>query len=425
MAQIQNNKVNTLQIIQDAVSSRALYIWGAGNQGRGLCHALIRQGIKPFGFIDKSAEMQKMEPLGVRVFSPDSVLSAITNDAKPFIIIASFFFENEIAQQCNKAGLEQFTDYIPYTEIKPFDYAVDISGTCNLRCMSCPRAQRSESRPKEGFMTYETFTRVLDKIIVEDPFAGSVQLYQWGEPLLNENVAAMIAYANGKGIQCAVSSNLNSNKNLEAAVKAQPSWFRISVSGVGAQYEKTHTGGSWEKFRSNFSLLSKLRKQYNPTMKTEVYYHLYKHNQGEDLQTVATMCKEAGFEFHPVFAYVISLDDVLAHLEGAALPKEAAEVAGMLALSLDEGMAIAKAEREKECQTLRCIHVNWDLSVSGCMMFYYAQNNRAADNFLATPLSTIVDKRNSNALCPRCKKQGLHRYCSVYATKKTPVSFEP
>jgi len=424
MAQQNNNKAITLKTITDAASGRALYIWGAGNQGRGLCQAFIRQGIKPFGFIDTSSEMQKLEPLGVQVFSPESVLQSKAISKKPFIIIASFFFETEIAQLCQNAGFVKFTDFIPYTAIKPFDYAVDISGICNLRCMSCPRAQRADERSEEGFMAYDTFTMVLDKIIAEDPFAGSIQLYQWGEPLLNDHVAKMISYANSRGIQCAVSSNLNNSRNLEAAVKAQPGWFRISVSGIGSHYEKTHTGGSWEKFRSNFFLLSQLRQQYNPNMKTEVYYHLYKHNQGEDLQTIATMCKKAGFEFHPVFAYVISLDDVLAHLEGKALPKEALEVSAMLALSLEEGMALAKAEKEKECQTLRCIHVNWDLSVSGCMMFYYAKNNRTTDNFLTTSLADIIEKRNANPLCGRCKKQALHRYCSVYSTKKPTVSFE-
>ena len=54
-------------------------------------------------------------------------------------------------------------------------------------------------------------------------------------------------------------------------------------------------------------------------MKTELYYHLYRHNQGESLQHIRELCARLDFELHPVWAYLISLDDVLEHLEGKGL----------------------------------------------------------------------------------------------------------
>jgi hypothetical protein len=251
-----------------------------------------------------------------------------------------------------------------------------------------------------------------------------VQLYQWGEPLLNPRVAEIIGIANARGIQTAVSSNLNSDRNLAEAVRAKPSWFRVSVSGWGADYEITHTGGSWESFHRNFLALAKLRREHNPDMKTEVY-HLYKHHQGAERRRVQQLCEEAGFEFHPVYAYLISLDDVLEHLEGAPLPEAACKAADMLALGLSEGMERARKERAQECLTLRCVHINWDLSVSNCMMFFYPEGNRAVPNFLDVPLTNIVKNRASCALCKRCMKQALHRYCSVYSTATAADSGTP
>jgi MoaA/NifB/PqqE/SkfB family radical SAM enzyme len=402
---------------------RPLYIWGAGNQGRGLCRVLERCGVPVAGFIDSSTTLQGTEAVGHRIFSPGEALTVTAPpEHKPFIVIATFFFEKQVGGECAKAGLAEGLDYVSYTSIKPFDWAVDVSGLCNLHCLSCPRARRDPRHPHEGFMKVETFEKVVDKILREDPLAGSLQLYQWGEPLLNPRIDEFITMVNNRGLLCALSSNLNEGRNLEKAVRAQPAWFRVSVSGWGKSYEHTHSGGHWERFYANFLRLADLRRRYAPSMKTEVYYHLYKHNKGEEATRVRELCKKAGFEFHPVYAYLISLDDVLDHLEGKPLPPEAAEAEALLDLTLDKGMALARAQAREECQTLRCIHVNWDLSVSSCMMFFNVEGNRVAENFLETPLEEIAKRRAAAALCRRCKKQALHRYCSVYSTEPTQAA---
>ena len=405
------------------VQCRSLYIWGAGNQGRGLLRALERQGVAVSGFVDRSLAVRQSRPFGFEVKAPEDVL-ANNGQPRPFIVIASFFSERQIIDQCIDAGLQNEVDFMSYTAIKPFDYAIDISGVCNLRCSSCPRGDRSRVHPPKGFMSSEEFAKVIDKIVEEDPLAGSVQLYQWGEPLLNAEIGQIIAEAHRKGVLCAISSNLNEERNLTSAIAAKPDWFRLSVSGWGENYEKTHTGGLWELFYRNFNYLARLRNEHCPDMKTEVYYHLYKHNQGDDLKRIEELCRNVSFEFHPVYAYLISLDDVLDHLEGAPLPREAERVSSMLAIPLEEGMDRARCERNMECQTLRCIHINWDLSVSNCMMFYNKAHNRVADNFLTISLADISQRRKNSLLCKRCKAQALHRYCSVYATLQ-PTSVIP
>jgi MoaA/NifB/PqqE/SkfB family radical SAM enzyme len=273
-------------------------------------------------------------------------------------------------------------------------------------------------------MNTATFERVLDKILNEDPFVGNVQLYQWGEPLLNPQLPEILRIANARGVQCAISSNLNVNCELAPVIEAGPAWFRISVSGTGEEYEKTHTGASWNRLLENMEELSRLRTTLNPDMKTEVFYHLYKENQGESLDTVRNLCARLGFEFHPVWAYLISLDDVLEHLEGGQLSDEAKEASNMLALDLEQGMALARLEKGKECLVDRCIHINWNLTVSHCMMFFYPQHNIAAENFLETPLADIQKARKSCGLCKRCRTQALHRYCSVYSTEQVPSGRE-
>jgi hypothetical protein len=152
-------------------------------------------------------------------------------------------------------------------------------------------------------------------------------------------------------------------------------------------------------------------------MKTEVYYHLYRHNRDGSLEEVKRLCERFEFELHPVWAYLISLDDVLEYLEGGSLTPQAAAASGMLALSLEQGMALARREIREKCLVDRCVHINWNLTVSNCMMFFYPQDNIAAPNFLETPLEEILSTRTKSGLCRRCRAQALHRYCNVYNTE--------
>ena len=410
--------------IWDRLQGRDIFIWGAGQQGRGIIRILDRNRLMIKGFIDSSPQMQEQRISGYPCLSPEIALNSDTGNNLPLVIIASFFFENDIRQNCIAHGLNETLDIISYKQLKPFDYAIDISGGCNLRCISCPRATRHDQHPPMGFMDAATFGQVLDKILREDPFVGNVQLYQWGEPLLNPQLPEIIRIAGTRGVQCAISSNLNVNRDLAPIIEARPAWFRISVSGTVGEYEKTHTGARWETLVEKMEELSSLRNKLNPEMKTEVFYHLYKNNRGESLDTVRTICARLGFEFHPVWAYLISLDDVLEYLEGGQLSVEAREASNMLALSIEHGMSLAWKEKEKECLVERCIHINWNLTVSHCMMFFYPQHNIATQNFLETRLADIQMARKGCTLCKRCRSHALHRYCSVYSTELVTMNSE-
>lgn len=402
------------QATWQSLKEREVVIWGAGQQGRGMCRVLERQGVRVRGFIDSNPALHGARALGYPIAAP----SSITEGAERcFVIIASMLYDEAIKEQCRSLGLVEYADFLSYKELKPLDYAIDISGGCNLRCISCPRASRHQRHPPVGFMDAATFEKVLDKILREDPLVGSVQLYQWGEPLLNPQLPEILRIANSRGVPCAVSSNLSMDVDLGPVIKAGPAWFRVSISGTGPGYEKTHSGGNWQRLLTNLRALSSLRTELRPDMKTEVFYHLYKHNQGKEFTQARDLCRELGFEFHPVWAYLISLDDVLEHLEGGELSKEAQGASQLLALELEDGMALARAEANEPCVVDRCICVNWNLSVSNCLMFFYPEGNVAAENFLETPLSEIRKRRASCTLCKRCRSKALHRYCSVYITK--------
>lgn len=415
MAHKAGNEIS-LNKLRSLIEGKQLYIWGAGNQGRGIAQVLRANNISPVGYIDSSPDMFGKVLSGLTVSSPKIISQ---KQVVPFfIIISSYFYEKEIGAICTFHGLLQDKDFVHYSTLKPRDYSIDVSGSCNLQCISCPRSSREEKKPSAGMLSLETFQQVVGKIKKEDPFVGNIQLYQWGEPTLNKKLPDIISYALQEGIYSAISSNLNHHADYQGIIEARPEWFRVSASGWGDDYEITHTGGNWETFLRNFKKVAQLRRDIHPEMKLELYYHLYKHSTGEELRKFRDLCEELSVELHPVYAYLISLDDVLRYMEGIPLPVSAEAAQQKMLLSLNVGLEIAKGEVSLPCDAFRSIHINSDISVSNCMMYFYPKENRAVTNYLEHSIEEIMAIRGKCSLCRRCMKQGMHRYCGSYATFK-------
>jgi len=404
-----------LELLNAQVSGgKQILVYGAGSQGRGVTHALRERGIEPAGFIDKNPAVQGRNLAGLPVLAP-AVLTGLDAPETFFVIIAAFFFEREISEFLEAHGFIRNVSYVAYSSLKPRDYAVEVSGICNLHCISCPRGGRRASKRSPTMMSLETFQKVISKIRREDPFVGNIQLYQWGEPTLNKDLPTMIRYARENGILCAISSNLNYPADFGALIESHPECLRISVSGTGDTYAITHTGGDWDVFVSNVERIAVLRRDLHPEMKVELYYHRYKHSLGDQQERVAEMCRRFDFEFHPVPAYLISLDDVMGYCEGKPLPDAAEHARELLLVDIDEGLTRAKAEASLDCDATRVVLINADLSVSTCMMFFDPDDNLCADNFLEVTIEEIDARRKKAPLCMKCRKHGIHRYCGIYA----------
>src|SRR5690242_4066822 len=72
-------------------------------------------------------------------------------------------------------------------------YFIDIVGTCNLRCPSCPVGNVVSDTPK-GFMPLDQLRQILAKIAA-DQGPGKrlfIDLYNWGEPTLHPDLAACV-----------------------------------------------------------------------------------------------------------------------------------------------------------------------------------------------------------------------------------------
>ena len=403
----------SVEELRHICSNKKVFIWGAMIVGQGVCRSLERNGISVECFIDKSPSHQGRQALGYPIRKPDDMFELVRRGGG-VIITGSGHNSDEIAGLCDKAGLRKGSDYILCSDLNDIDPSVDIAGACNLKCISCPRGNM-EDQPPVGFMSASTYKRVLNKLIDEIPLLGSIQLYAWGEPMLNKELPEIIAMTRDARVLTAISSNLNYAKNLEAVVAAGPDWFKVSCSGWGKNYEVTHTGGKWELFLSNLHKLARFRDKLNPEMQIILNYHLYKHNIEEDYRRIESLCKELSIIFIPNCAYLYPLDYIMDFVDGKALSPEAMKITPMLLMPLEEGILKARELASQPCCEERTFPINWDCSVRECGVFFQPY---IAGNFLETPIKRIIEKQRKGKLCAECKKRGIHQFTSVYLAEK-------
>ena len=296
--------------------------------------------------------------------------------------------------------------------IKPYRFIVDIVGSCNLMCPSCPVGNSPNVKNARGAMTESLLDNILKKAVGECE-VQSFELFNWTEPLLNPRLPGLINLVNSHGVPCSISTNLNITKqiDLDKLLETNVASMRISVSGfTQSVYGVTHKGGDIERVKRNMSILAEAKRKTNSQTKINVTYIRYLNNSHEE-KLMENYARELGFDFVPVWAFMIPLEKVLDYLEGRApLSKSDQEVLSSLALPLPEALEAAKKYRDMPCILLNdqiALDVAGDVQL--CCAVYDGNKYRVS-NYLNTPIEEIQKLKQKFPICQSCVRHGLHVY---------------
>lgn len=408
-------EIPSSQQLRSRIGSRDVYIWGARHDGYAAHNVFARHGIEICAFVDSSAALQGQRVFGKDILLPDRFFASATPQTA-FILIASGFHADAIAADCLRHGFHANQDVVIQGDLRVFNYQIDISGHCNLHCISCPRGNFDTHRPK-GFMSAEVYQQLIEKILRDDPYTGIITLYNWGEPLLNRELPEILAITHDHGLLSALSSNLSFKLDFEPVVAARPTWFRISVSSWGPRYEVTHTGGNWARLMENVKRLADYRDRHHPDMLVEVFYHIY-HDNRDEIRHWQSLCDELGFMLRYRHAALAPLDHIEAVLEGRPLNDRVRRTMALQQLQVEEVMRLAHAERHRPCYYERHLWINWNLDVAHCMEWYRPDLNLVEGSFMETTPEQLIAARETSAFCARCKERGIHRCFVVYSDER-------
>ncbi|GAB5413455.1 MAG: hypothetical protein Cons2KO_10580 [Congregibacter sp.] len=309
-------------------------------------------------------------------------------------------------EEFDRSSGETVLRYAP-RESSNYVYAIDVVGTCNLACPSCPVANSDDQARAKGTMSVELFTEILTKISAECPDkTPEIWLYNWGEPLLHPQLATLIGLVRDLGLRCMLSSNLNYDRGLLQLEQALPDVIKISLSGFApGTYERSHTGGDIERVKRNMRRLAEIQSSSTQACEVWVGHHLYRHNFHER-DEVRRFCEELGFRWQPVQAFWQPSEKLVELKESNTLSDSLLQE--LLVNPIDNARHVREyRQKAYDCELrFNQTTINVDGSVSLCCSTY-SMENRLPQAFLDASHAEISAAKYRHDFCSTCRKHGF------------------
>lgn len=187
----------------------------------------------------------------------------------------------------------------PYIKVEP-------AQLCQLRCPGCLHSDILYKRKVRDttFLTLENFQKIIDPI--SSTLIG-ISLSWRGEPMLNKDIAALIAYAHAKNIGISFPTNLSmplNEERIEALALSHLDALYVSLDGASPEtYNQYRIGGQYSTVLDNVRRLAEARNRAGRRRPRIVWKFIaFDHNRHEAPE-VAANYRALGFD-----AFEIVLD---------------------------------------------------------------------------------------------------------------------
>lgn len=385
---------------KDSWNNKEIVLCGLDIVSLGVMDYFDKLGKQVKGIVEKSCKTET-KIWGTTLY-PDSYLETQYFQECFFIITAlKEKQQRKYAEQISKLyGRDQFMIIASAEEVR-----IDISGKCNLRCPSCQVANHTKdySYSGRGFMEISLLQQIIQKVKREFTNLPAIYLFTLGEPVLHPQIAEAIACVHQEGFQAVVSTNLSYQKDLEPLMRAEPDVLKISVSGFSQEiYGTTHCGGNVELVKENMHRIAELIRRYQLKTKVMVGYHVYKNNQGAELEAMQALCQELGFLFRPVKAMYFNM------LKKTGYSEFTKEDLAFIETYYEKPDEILKqsaiVHEESVCRNYRDkLFIDYDGRVMLCELFHPEGFYKP---YLDISYDEIQNWRQEHWICRRCRRYG-------------------
>ncbi|MBP6342931.1 MAG: SPASM domain-containing protein [Candidatus Omnitrophica bacterium] len=190
-------------------------------------------------------------------------------------------------------------------EIKPSKIRLDASTVCQLKCPTCMTTKGLiPQNLGSKMLKFDDFKKLVDA----NPWIRSIELSNWGEIFLNNDLLKIAAYAYEKNIFLTAVNGVNLNTAredmLEGVVKYRFGDITCSIDGATQEvYAIYRKGGDLNAVLDNVRKINEFKTRYkSPLPRLRWQFILFDHNEHEILQA-RKMARELDMEFYIKFAW--------------------------------------------------------------------------------------------------------------------------
>jgi organic radical activating enzyme len=220
----------------------------------------------------------------------------------------AFLKYNSIRKLVNLVLAEcQKTMRSPHLHSYPYKMILDITNMCNLSCLHCPTGKGIRGREK-GLLKFEDFRNIIDEV---GRYVYIVDLFNWGEPLLNKEIYKMVDYAERSNICTNIHTNFNVEFDEESArqmIDSGLSYLSVSLDGADqGVYSIYRRKGDFEKALKNLRFLIKAKENFagKKTPFITWQFLVFSHNRHQ-VELARRMADELGINCFKVLGGVTS-----------------------------------------------------------------------------------------------------------------------
>lgn len=221
--------------------------------------------------------------------------------------LIKFFFNRAYCTNKKRVNLILATIHWKiFKNTKLFSYPIRMmicpGNVCNLRCVLCPTGKKDPHR-KPGLMSFSTFKKIIDEC---GPYLYTLDLYNWGEPLLNKDIFLMIRYAKKYKIEVIINSTLNhfdtsmANQLIESGLDT----LIVSIDGASQQsVQKYQTGMNFAKAIQNMKQIIASKKKFNSKKPLIQWRYLVNKYNESEIDIAKSMAKELSVDKLEIAAF--------------------------------------------------------------------------------------------------------------------------
>jgi MoaA/NifB/PqqE/SkfB family radical SAM enzyme/uncharacterized cupin superfamily protein len=301
------------------------------------------------------------------------------------------------------------------TILQPRRIRLEASTVCQLQCPSCPTAIGEIGKTLgAGFLEFGIFKNILD----ENPLLSHVELSNWGEIFLNNNLMRLLKYAHSHdvGLHASTGANLNDvgKDVLKALVKYRFRNITCSIDGASQEtYSIYRRKGDFHKTLDNIKAINNFKAKYNSQYPKLIWQFIaFGHNEHE-IGKARIMAKELNMVFRLKLSWEDLYTDAFSPIKNPELIRKET---GLGVANRDEYRNKYKKEYAREC----CLdlwmnpQINYDGRVLGCSVNYWDDYGNVLHGGLITSFNNdkinyardmLLGKRESKMEipCSQCK----------------------